>query len=500
MPADWEARTGNPGIQTLTRHAPVPMIEYLESAFESFRKCFSRTEAYHWFVVLVLGFMIRDDSLGVTSVIRALSLDGSCYETMLHFFYSRAWKLEEIRLCWYRLVARTGMVLTVDGRYVLAGDGVKQSKEAVYMPGVKKLYQESEDSSKGEYIFGHMFGAVGAIIHTASDVFCVPLMMGIQDGIRRAADWEGSTVSAESHVLQMVRCGFQAASTMGPSIILLDRYFLSVSAIRLLDELNKACQRRTLDIVTKAKRNAVAYEKAPARPPGKPGRPRKKGDGVHLYELFENGDDFLEGNVHLYGGTEKVKYLCRDYLWGKGLYRELRFVLVIMDGARSILASTDLTLPPEKIIELYGRRFRIENLFREFKQQIGGFCYHFWTKAIGKLDHFSKSGDPDPLDIVMTRHDREKVLQKIRAIEGFVQLACIAMGLLQIISFREKDCLELQSIRYLRTRRRETASEATVMFYLRRRFFALLATRPDSPIMQILHMAQHWHERRNRSA
>ena len=32
------------------------------------------------------------------------------------------------------------------------------------MPGVKKLHQDSEDSSKGEYIFGHLFGAVGAVI------------------------------------------------------------------------------------------------------------------------------------------------------------------------------------------------------------------------------------------------------------------------------------------------------------------------------------------------
>jgi hypothetical protein len=34
------------------------------------------------------------------------------------------------------------------GMPVLVGDGVKQSKEAGKMPSVKKLFQESENSSK----------------------------------------------------------------------------------------------------------------------------------------------------------------------------------------------------------------------------------------------------------------------------------------------------------------------------------------------------------------
>jgi hypothetical protein len=41
---------------------------------------------------------------------------------------------------------------------ILVGDGVKQYKEARKMPGVKKLHQESGNSSKGEYIFGHLLG------------------------------------------------------------------------------------------------------------------------------------------------------------------------------------------------------------------------------------------------------------------------------------------------------------------------------------------------------
>jgi hypothetical protein len=59
-------------------------------------------------------------------------------------------------------------------------DGVKQSKEGRKMPGVKKFYQESENSSKPEYIFGHMFGVVGILAGNKSKLFCIALMASVR--------------------------------------------------------------------------------------------------------------------------------------------------------------------------------------------------------------------------------------------------------------------------------------------------------------------------------
>ena len=101
----------------------------------SFRNQFSRDAAFRWFCVIVIGFMLRSDHLGITSVIRDLALDGNNYENLRHFFYSTAWRLDKLRHCWYAVVRDSGLIHTVNGRSVLAGDGVKQSKEAKYMPG-----------------------------------------------------------------------------------------------------------------------------------------------------------------------------------------------------------------------------------------------------------------------------------------------------------------------------------------------------------------------------
>ena len=55
----------------------------IEKVLDDFRNLFHRKATYQWFVILVIGFMVRYDHLSVTSVIRSLSLDGNCYETML---------------------------------------------------------------------------------------------------------------------------------------------------------------------------------------------------------------------------------------------------------------------------------------------------------------------------------------------------------------------------------------------------------------------------------
>ena len=458
------------------------MFPRLETYLNEFRPCFTREAAFKWVVIIVIGFMQRSDTLGITSVIRDLMLDGNLYECLLAFFYSSAWSIETLQVKWYSIVAHSGLVYRVHDRTVLAGDGVKQSKEARYMPGVKKMIQESEDSSKAQFIFGHLFGAVGVVLGKTAGLLCLPLKMNIQDGLQAAANWAGSTVSAESHVLQMIENSFETAKSFRKSVVLLDRYFLSVPALERLMKLNVSYsdEDNLLEIVTKAKSNCVAYRKpAPSAAPCR-GRPRKKGETVHISNLWSNDPKFLTTKAFIYGKLSDVRYYSCDLLWGKKLYRELRFVLAEYNGMQSILVSTDLTLSPVEIIELYALRFKIENCFREFKQQFEGFSYHFWTKHIEKLNHFKKKEDPDPLQLVNNDHDKSLVLSKLKAIEGFVLLSSIAMGITQMLSLDQELAPNAQTYRYLRTPPRNRVSEASIMYFFRNAFFVLMLQHPDS--------------------
>ncbi|MBQ6344154.1 MAG: hypothetical protein IJI41_13605 [Anaerolineaceae bacterium] len=468
------------------------MFPLLENYLKEFRSCFTREATFKWFVIIVIGFMQRSDRLGITSVIRVLCLDGNVYECMRNFFYSAGWTIEDIRSKWYALVNASGLVYRIHGRTVLAGDGVKQSKEARYMPGVKKMVQESEDSSKAQFIFGHLFGTVGVVLGKQVGSLCLPLKMNIQDGLHSAASWEESTISAESHVIQMIESGFETAKSFGKSVILLDRYFLTVPALQRLSLLNAsfASEDTLLEIVSKAKSNCVAYRKPESLSRPCRGRPRKKGEAIHLRDLWKDLSKFQSAVLPVYGKDSEVRFYSCDMLWGKKIYRELRFVLAEYNGMRSILVSTDLTLSPEEIISLYALRFKIENCFREFKQQFGGFAYHFWTKKLPKLNHFKKNADPDPLDAVSDARDRKLILSKVKAIEGFVLLSTIAMGLTQIISLSQGIEGELQNYRYLRTQPRLRISEASVMDSLRKSFFAFMLQHPDSFITRYIREKQ----------
>ena len=218
---------------------------------------------------------------------------------------------------------------------------------------------------------------------------CVPLKVNLQDGMRAAAGWEGAAragVSAESHVVQSVRCAFEAARGLGGRCLLaMDRYFLTVPALRTLAELNAGAESDGLGaglvhIVTKAKGNFVAYLPARPRPAGTRGRPPKKGARVVvsrvLGSLVYEPVDAVVGAA----GTRRLHAATLDLVWGKGLWAPVRVVVVTgppWGGRAQILVTTDRTLSARQVIEVYCSRWKIECTFRDMKVELCGFGYRF---------------------------------------------------------------------------------------------------------------------------
>lgn len=250
------------------------MLEYIEKNLNYFKSCFSRQSSFQWFVVIIVGLMIRSDKLGTTSVIRDLALNPKLYETMNHFFRASSWSLEAIKLKWFEAVKSAAPLYKEDVYTILIGDGVKQAKEGRYMPGVKKLFQESENSSKPEYIFGHMFGGIGVLAGNISKWFCIPLHINIQDGIQTIQSWETKEEQPRTHVVQMIDNAYKASKIFGKSLLLLDRYFHSVPALVQLEQCNDSGD-TTMHLITKAKKSYKAYEQPEEKKPGR-GRPSKK--------------------------------------------------------------------------------------------------------------------------------------------------------------------------------------------------------------------------------
>jgi len=460
------------------------MWTWIDKTINEFRSCFSRRATFCCFALVLIGLMVRNDHLGISSIVRELSLTANNYESLNHFFRSTAWFIGDFRDIWLKIVKINPFLIKEDGRYILIGDGVQASKEGRKMPGVKKLHQQSDNSSKGEYIHGHLYGGLGILMGNAEKIYSVLLSARLHDGIAaimKWTEWTGEEYNNEdSHVVKMIHDAGRAIKTFGDSLLLLDRLFLTRPMLMALVEYPG------LSVVTKAKSNATAYFY-----PGKYkgiGARAKKGAEVKVASFFTTHAPFFSSaTMNLYGKDETVKYFCIDLLWGKKLYQPLRFVLTVMDGEQSILVSTDLTLAPKQIIRLYCRRFKIECSFRELKQVVAGFSYHFWSKAMSKLQKFkSNKVNEANLEKITDPHERELIVSTVKAIEGYVQISTIALGMLQMISLHFGNEINNSGKRYLRTVSNTIPSERTVADFLRTSIYMLFRFFPDLVITSII--------------
>lgn len=237
---------------------------------------------------------------------------------------------------------------------------------------------------------------------------------------------------------------------------------------------------------------AAATKARTERPPAHQGGMRQSRNIVRE----KKKSAFVSAKIEMYGKLEDVCFYCIDLLWGKSLYQPLRFVLVRMGATNSILVSTKLDLDPETIIRLYSYRFRIETMFRELKQQIGGFAYRFWTKSLAKLSHFRKKADPSPLASIAAEKERSNILRTVRAIEMYALIASIAMGIVQAVSLKCADSLA-GMYRWQRTPCKEKPSEANIMHCLRRQLYAVLAKPSENSILRLIqqHQTSPWDDK-----
>jgi len=69
------------------------MISHISCILAAFRPCFSRKAAFHWFVVVVFGFIVRLDQCGVSSFVRWLGIDPKLYTALVSHFRAKSWHL-----------------------------------------------------------------------------------------------------------------------------------------------------------------------------------------------------------------------------------------------------------------------------------------------------------------------------------------------------------------------------------------------------------------------
>lgn len=418
------------------------------------RSACSRTKTFMWMTLVLVGFSIRGDLLGVTSIVRACVIKAEKYRRLLYFFHTPALKLTTLTDLWVKLVLRLFSPVTFHGYTVLIADGLKAAKEGKKMPAVKSLHQESQDNSKPAFIMGHSFQALGLLVKAGlGQFFCVPLVSRIHEGLV----W--SNRDKRTLLDKLVGLFFHIAEKVQKKTVLIaDAYYASKKVVKPL-------LKQEHHLVTRVKITSVAYHPAKQPKKRKRGRPKFYGKKVRIRDYFKRPQDFLADHSPVYGETDvKIQYLCKDLLW-RPVGQLVRFILVKHPTrGRMTLMTTLTSLHPLEIIQLYGYRFKIEVSFNQAMHTLGAYAYHFWMKAMTPIrirsgnQYLHKKGEKY----------RRQVKRKMGAYHRYVQLACIAQGLLQYLSVTYGKKVWLHFNSWLRTMKKDKApSEMVVAHTLR---------------------------------
>ena len=402
-----------------------------------------------WMTLALVGFSIRADLLGVTSFVRACFIKAEKYHRLLYFFHTPALNLDKLTVLWLKLVLRLFSAVTVNGYILLIADGIKVPKEGRKMPAVKSLHQESEDNSKPAFIMGHSFQALGMLVKAGfGQFFCVPLVSRIHEGLV----W--SNRCKRTLLDKLVGLFFQIADPLQQKAILIaDAYYASKKVIKPL--LQKGHH-----LVTRVRTTAVGYHPAPRPKKPKRGRPKLYGRKVHLKDCWKRTQDFIKAPSPVYGEENvTIQYLCLDLLW-RPVGQLVRFVLVKHPTrGRMILMTTLTSLAPLEVIRTYGYRFKIEVAFKQALRTLGTYAYHFWMMAMIPI----RRGSGNQHLHRRTEEYRQQVRRKMRAYHCYVQLGCIAQGILQYLSVTFGHRVWLHFNSWLRTMKQYAAPSEMVV-------------------------------------
>jgi hypothetical protein len=352
-------------------------------ALQPLRPACARTTTFLWLAVVLVGFCLRPDLAGVTSLVRGLGLSEASYYCLLHFFHSPALNLEQLTRLWQQTLPHLfrRRLMRVNGRAVLLVDGLKRPKEGKKMPGVKSLHQESRCNAKASFIMGHSLQAVAVLVQAAEEYLAVPVAARIHEGVV----WSNRT---RRTLLDKLGALLASLPWEEPVTVVADAYYAAAKFARGL-------LAQGHHLVTRLRTTAVACFPASPRPGKRRGRPAVYGRKTKLRDWFALEKRFRKAPSPVYGESGvTLRYYTYDLLWRRlGCLVRLVWVIHPTRGQR-VLLCTDLTLPPLDIIRLYGWRFKIEVSFKQAIHTVGAYAYHFWMENMKPIRRGDGSQHP----------------------------------------------------------------------------------------------------------
>jgi hypothetical protein len=356
--------------------------ETYSTPISEFTPAFSR-RVWRRAQVLLVGAILAPGKRTVTSLLRVMGLSDEKHFQNYHRVLSRAiWSSLEISRMLFKLLIKT---FAAKGPVVI---GIDDTIERRRGPRIKArgIYRDPVRSSRSHFVKASGLRWLSAMllvpIPWAKRVWALPFLTALapseryyQDKVRghkKLTDW-GRQLLLQVRRWLPKRALVAVADSSFAVIVLLER----------LQRLpNPIC------MVTRLRLDAALYKPAPARKPGKTGRPRLKGARLPKIKQVLQDDDTVWKRVTIrdwYGQKRRqIEIVSRTAVWYHSGMPPLPIRWVLIRDPKGkfesrALLCTDLQADPIQIVKWFVMRWRLEVTFREVRKHLGVETQRQWS-------------------------------------------------------------------------------------------------------------------------
>lgn len=327
-----------------------------------FAPCFTRPGFVHFqsFIVAHMGLLGLPHC--VTEVMRLTGIHKHLHWTTPYSFMKRG--RFSCKALSQRLLDLLLEVLDVPEELVVAIDDTLVKKTGRHFFGLG-YYPDPTDKNPGAFkrrVRGHCWVVLALLVETRGGWFGFPLaaLLFVPQALCSAA-WPFMT-KIELASLLMTRLRWDAKRL----VLVVDNLYAKSKLV--LSQPNVV-------LVSRLRSNAALYEvpEKPKQP--KRGRPRIRGEKVSAKALYQRRSKHKKLSVDIYGKRVTITTFVDILMPSRTLGSEP--ILLVIFSQRSgkkmnLFFSTDTSMSPERLLELYAARFKIEDIFDEIKT-VGGF-------------------------------------------------------------------------------------------------------------------------------
>ncbi|HEY6369257.1 MAG TPA: transposase [Candidatus Sulfotelmatobacter sp.] len=348
----------------------------------AFQPCFTRP-SFSSFWTLTCAWILCTGRRSLTRVIQSAQLGRFKHFCSFHRFFSQArWNLDDLGRCVFDLL----LPFCPD---VLTGavDDTLARKSGRHIWGAGMHHDPLRSTQQRPvFSFGHswvVFSLHVSFPFAPQKVWALPILIRLYRKRKTSKLAPGRARKQErKQTGQATEKQYRTRPQLALEMIQIVAGWLGSQKLRVLGDSEYAggsISRHlpaNVELISRMTMKAALFEPPPTTTAAR-GRRRRKGQRLpNPRQIAQDSErSWIKATVWLYGRQVKVWYQSIDALWYSSAGQKLLRVVVVRDpkGHRrdDCFFSTDLTLTPVKILEIFALRWCLEVCFRDVKQFLG---------------------------------------------------------------------------------------------------------------------------------